>query len=145
MKRNIIVSVVTLVLIFLLYMGIEDSENNSTAVKWNGKQETEKVRTEVHYIEIPGITGMVFKANETFQRVNIHNPETNDCQMVFTLIINNKEYWKSGKCNPGYGYYELELSEQLEAGIYNASLLYECFRNGNALNSAIMNVTITVQ
>ena len=145
MKKKIITMAVGLAVAFALYAGLGDAENDSNSVKWNGKKETEKVRQDVRYIEIPGISQMVFVAGETSQRVNIHNPESNDCDIVFTLSIDNEAIWKSGKCEPGFGYYDIEIAKYLDEGTYQATLLHECYRGKEQLNSAKMNVEIIVQ
>ena len=117
----------------------------SDGQKWRGKQVIEQTQDQVKQISIPGIDKMTFTANDTEQRVNIYNPETNDCTIVFSLYIDEELLWRSGKCVPGYGFYDITLAHGLEAGNYQGVLLYECERDGKQLNSAKVNVEITVK
>lgn len=120
------------------------SDDESDGTPWHGKQVIER-QTEVKHIEIPGIDRMYFKAWKTVQKVNIYNPESNDCTISYKLIMKGKVIWKSEKCYPGYGFYEIKLTHGLEAGTYNAHLLHVCERDGQQLNSANMNVEIIVE
>lgn len=116
----------------------------SDGTQWHGKQAIEH-QIEVKQIAIPGIDRMYFKAGETTQKVNIYNPESNDCTISYKLIMKGKVIWKSEKCYPGYGFYEIKLTHSLEAGTYSTHLLHVCERDGQQLNSANMNVEIIVE
>lgn len=111
---------------------------------WHGKQAIEH-QTEVKQIAIPGIDRMYFVANQTEQQVNIYNPDTNDCEIKFTLSIDGETLWQSAECSPGYGFYTINLSKPLAAGKYKGTLLHECTRKGKQLNSARMNLEIIVE
>ena len=121
--------------------GTTGSESDGTP--WHGKQAIEH-QVEVKHIEIPGIDTLYLKAGQTEQQVNFYNPDANDCSMEFSLSIGEDLLWKSGKCQPGYGFYTIELEHPLETGTYKGTLLHECERNGKALNSARMNLEIEV-
>ena len=121
-------------------------ETDSNADEWDGEQPLNSRKQDVKNIAIPGIQSLVFDVNNSKQKVNFYNPEENDCLIQFTLVVDDKELWQSGYCSPGKGYYEIELSEPLEVGEYQAHLHYGCFReNGEALNSANMQFTLYVQ
>ena len=122
--------------------GTDGTESSGTP--WHGKQAIEH-QTEVKHIEIPGIDTLYLKAGQTEQQVNLYNPDANDCSICFTLFVDDKLVWKSGKCQPGYGFYEIELEHPLEAGTYKGTLLHECERDGQQLNSAKMNLEIVVE
>ena len=123
-----------------------DIEIDSNADEWNGEQPLDQRKQDVKNIAIPGIQSLVFEVNMTKQKVNFYNPEENDCLMQFTLVVDDKELWQSGYCEPGKGYYNIELSEPIEAGTYQAHLHYGCYRqNGDALNSANMEFPLYVQ
>ena len=111
---------------------------------WHGKQAIER-QTEVKQIAIPGIDKLYFVANQTEQQVNIYNPDTNDCEIKFTLSIDGETLWQSAECSPGYGFYQIDLSKPLVAGKYKGTLLHECTRKGKQLNSARMNLEIIVE
>ena len=146
MKKIVLITIALLVLgLFLRYETAKiDSKSDSNSVIWNGKQSIE-TDSEVKNIAIPGQSEMLFEAGKTAQKVNIYNPEQNDCVMVFTLKIGEEIIWKSGDCLPGYGYYGIELERPLEPGTYKASLIHECFRQNKQLNTAIINTTIMVK
>ena len=135
--------ILALALVLIFKPPVSPELDESDGEKWQGKQAIEH-QAEVKHIEIPGIDRMYFKAGETTQKVNIYNPESNDCTISYKLIMKGKVIWKSEKCYPGYGFYEIKLTHSLEAGTYNAHLLHVCERDGQQLNSANMNVEIIV-
>lgn len=125
---------------------IERIQPDSNASGWEGAQELDKRKTEVKQIAIPGFESMVFKKDQKLQRVNLYNPKSNECLIVFVLYIDDQEMWRSGYCAPDNGYYEIELNEPLEEGVYEAKLLHKCFKeNGAVLNSASIKFNLYVQ
>lgn len=119
---------------------------DSNASVWEGAQELDKRKTEVKQIAIPGFESMVFKKDQKLQRVNFYNPKANECLIVFVLYVDDQEMWRSGYCAPDNGYYEIELNEPLEEGVYEAKLLHKCFKeNGAVLNSASIKFNLYVQ
>jgi len=118
--------------------------DESDGEAWHGKQAIEH-QTEVKQIAIPGIDKLYFVANQTEQQVNIYNPESNDCEIKFTLEVDGETLWQSAECSPGYGFYTINLSKPLVAGTYKGTLLHECSRNCKELNSARMNIDIIVE
>lgn len=81
------------------------------------------------------------------QKVNIHNPETNTCYMVISLIVEDETIWKSEMIAPNKGFYEIELNHSLDSGTYSAYLLVECYDmvNGNPMNNGLSEFTLYVQ
>ena len=121
-------------------------EQDTNAQSWEGNQELEKPKSEIKQIAIPGLESLVFIAGQKEQRVNFYNPKENDCLIVFSLHIDDRELWRSGYCAPDKGYYNIILNEPLEKGTYNASLLHECYKqDGTRLNSANVDFTLIVQ
>lgn len=120
---------------------------DSGSTDWNGNQELDSVKKESSgYITIPGLFEMVLKEGVTKQRVNIYNPEANQCYMIFNLICNGDVIWCSGYCKPGTGFYCIELNYPLISGKYKGSILYECYSpEGEQLNSANIAFPIYVQ
>lgn len=161
MKRKRIILIVLIILLLLICSvcvwflthrqpNQPDSGNSieadSNADEWNGEQDLNQRKQETRNIAIPGIQSLVFDVNKTNQKVNFYNPEENECLIQFTLVVDEKELWQSGYCEPGKGYYNIDLSEPLEAGTYKAYLHYGCYRqNGDALNSANMEFPLYVQ
>jgi len=136
--------VTTAVILTHRFRTASPAPGTSDGTPWHGKQAIEH-QTEVKQIAIPGIDKLYFKADQTEQQVNLYNPDANDCSICFTLSIGEDLLWKSGKCQPGYGFYEIELNHPLETGTYKGTLLHECERDGQALNSAKMNLEIIVE
>lgn len=116
----------------------ERLDNDENAVQWNGKQTLPTGNGEIaKAIEIPGFNELTFVANQTIQQVNFYNPENNDCYFQMNLYVANELVWKSENVQPGYGYYEIELSRKLKQGEYPAYLNIKCYNpNGEELNSA---------
>lgn len=114
------------------------------AVDWEGNKTVTETQQE-GAIAIPGFDELTFKANQIYQHVNFHNPETNNCYFLMTLYVENEEYWQSGYVEPGKGYYNIELYKPLSAGTYNAELRIQCYRKtGAELNSARIDFDLTV-
>lgn len=123
--------------------------SDDDAVDWNGNQKLDgyKNGNGSDRISIPCFDGLVFKTNQTTQKVNIHNPETNTCYMVISLIVEDETIWKSEMIAPNKGFYEIELNHPLDSGTYNAYLLVECYDmvNGNPMNNGLSEFTLYVQ
>lgn len=119
---------------------------DDSAENWNGEQDLYKPQSEVPMIEIPGITSLVFAPDTKNQKVNFYNPENNNCLMRMTLFVADKQYWQSGFCEPGKGYYDIELSEPIQTGDYDAYLLVECFKEDSTqLNGARVQFNLEVR
>lgn len=119
---------------------------DDSAEEWTGEKDLYNPQEEVPTIEIPGITSLVFQPESTKQNVNFYNPEINNCLFKMTLYVDNAECWQSGYVEPGKGFYEIELSESLEVGSYDAYLLIECFKeNGLPLNGAHVDFNLIVK
>ena len=153
-RRTIIIFLITMLIIFCVVAAIlfhhpksnPSLDPDSDAQSWEGQQDLEQPQTETKQIAIPGIESLVFIEGETKQAVNFYNPKENDCLIVFSLHVENREIWRSGYCAPDKGYYTIELTEPLEKGTYNARLLHECYRqDGTPLNSANVKFTLYVQ
>ncbi len=158
MKRQyiyifIIIIVVTLLLSILIFRSCNRVGNNSSSlpldtnvVDWTGNQQLPNVSSASGKICVPGFDSLVFVANQTTQKVNFYNPAANgDRLFQMTLYIEDTEYWKSGYCPSGSGYYDIELSEPIEAGEYSAYLKIQCFKpDGTQLNGARVTFNLKV-
>lgn len=157
-KRKILVILILLLLffgsaIFLYYYHFHqkpDAPDNlitdESADNWQGNKDLYKPQSEVPMIKIPGITSLVFQPDTTSQKVNFYNPQENDCLFRMTLNVDGKQYWQSGYCTPGKGYYDIKLDEPIDAGTYSAYLLVECFKeDGTALNGANVEFNLEVR
>ena len=152
-KRKICIVVVLLLLCgFIIFFLFGRSNNKSllpidkNTEDWNGNQklptgEKEEIKT----IKVPGISSLVFIANQKEQKVNFYNPKENDCLFHMTLYVNDERYWQSGYVDPGKGYYNITLENVLESGDYSGALLIECFMDdGTALNNARVEFNLKV-
>lgn len=123
---------------------ILDTDEN--AVSWEGNQNLDTPNQHNGQIEIPGFQSLVFKSNQTEQKVNFYNPESNSCLFLMTLYADDTELWQSGYISPGNGYYDITLSDTLAIGNYDGSLLIQCYReDGTTLNSAKVNFDLYVE
>lgn len=121
-------------------------DTDENAVSWEGNQDLDTPNQHKGQIEIPGFQSLVFKANRTEQKVNFYNPESNSCLFLMTLYADDTELWQSGYISPGNGYYDIELSDALNTGNYEGSLLIQCFKaDGTTLNSARVNFDLYVE
>lgn len=117
------------------------------AIDWQGEQELLNEKMDSENIDIPCFEKLVFVKNDTSQQVNIYNPENNSCYMVASLFIENEELWKSEMIEPDKGFYEIQLNHALEAGDYNAYILYQFYalEDLTEYNSAKVNFDLIVQ
>lgn len=158
MKRRYIYIIITLIVVTLLlsifiFRSCNREDNNSSSlpldsnvVDWNGNQRLPNGSSSMGKICVPGFDSLVFVANKTVQKVNFYNPEVNgDRLFQMTLFIEDKEYWRSGYCPSGSGYYEIELSAPIESGEYSGYLKIECFKpDGTQLNGARVTFNLKV-
>ena len=117
------------------------------AVHWKGNQYLPQAQQQDTGIAIPGFKSLIFRANQTEQKVNFYNPESNE-GIVFkeTLYVNDTVYWSSGYVPAGEGYYNIGLSEPIPAGDYQAYLQIDCYKEtGEQLNGAKIEFELTVQ
>ena len=156
-KKRIYISIIIILLLLLIgaiwYIVCNQSVDkpsslptDTNAVEYDGDRPTNRLPNGQDGIAIPGFDTLVFTANQTKQKVNFFNPDSNDCLFLMTLYIDDKPMWKSGYCKPGTGYYDIELTEPLQAGEYSAYLKVQCFKeDGTSLNGAKVEFEITVQ
>lgn len=156
-KKTFIILLLLLLLsiaIFFLYRKSKEPQppmpSDTNVQEWNGNQDLPKAHQERKQIAIPSVQPLVFTANETAQKVNFYNPtenEENGYLFLMSLFIEDEEYWKSdGYVQPGMGFYDIELTQTIDVGTYDAYLHIQCFKpDGTALNSAKVATKITVQ
>lgn len=78
-------------------------------------------------IQIPGYGTAVMNAGDKSLHLSIGNPKENNCGFYATLKLNDGTVlYKSELLKPGYGLTEVPLSQTLEAGEYDAVVLYQC-------------------
>lgn len=97
-------------------------------------------------IAIPGYEKVFFTADQTEQKVNFHNPETNTCYFKMSLILEDGTcIWTSDLLEPGKAFEKIELNEALAAGTYTGvKLKYDCYslKDQKQLNGAEIKLTI---
>lgn len=125
---------------------------DSGAVDWQGEQSTGSPKTSDGRkgIAIPGYKSITLKADTKEQKVNLYNPEANDCYFVMSLILpDGTVIWKSKMIPPGKGLYEITLDKTVSAGTYENSILkYECYKQNDELtklNGSEVKLTLEVE
>ena len=155
MEKNIFLaygdSSVTHVKAFIFLSGRQGKEDkpllpiDELAKKWKGNQDLSS-SGENKEIDVPGFKTLVFKANQTSQKVNFYNPSENDCLFKLTLYADDKQLWESGYIQPNDGYYDIEINNSLDVGEYTGKLLYQCYKDdGTQLNSAVVTFKMIVK
>lgn len=155
-RRNVTIILLILLIIILLCIGYwylhkpdETPEPffDPNSIDWQGEQELMKEKMDSENINIPCFEKLVFSKGETSQQVNIYNPETNPCYMVASLIIEEETLWQSKMIEPDKGFYTIELNHALEAGEYNAYMLYQFYATEDLAeyNSAKILIDLVVQ
>ena len=120
-------------------------QDDGNSVRWDGKQIIRIPNSQNNGISVPGTSDLYLIANQAYQNVNFYNPETNNCFFVFKILIDDTVYWESGNCKPGNGYYEIRLSQELNAGEYDGFVVINCYSlNGDPLNTAFLQTKIHV-
>ncbi|NCB92513.1 MAG: tRNA (uracil-5-)-methyltransferase [Clostridia bacterium] len=122
---------------------IEDAQD------WEGNKEEYTGEKNTDTIDIPGFDVMNMQAGVTEQKVNLYNPEQNNCYFKMSILLaDGTKLWESNLVKPGKAVYNLALAEPLAAGTYEKSVLkYECFtldENQSPLNGSEIEFTLNV-
>lgn len=122
---------------------------DGNAVDWDGNHSVYNGQINEEQIQIPGYDLIRFRAGVLEQKVNMHNPEDNNCYFKLSLYLpDDTLIWQSELLEPGKAFYDIRLNQKLEAGEYNnAHLKYECFtydEKQTPLNGADIKLTIKV-
>ena len=132
--KTIIVATIAFTLVIIVIGCLPLFQNNDTAndvssgIKWDGNSITANRDKPEKYIAIPCFTDLIFVANQTSQKVNIYNPEENECVMNFSIVLSDGAViWESDNTHPGYGFHDIELTKTLSSGTYEARLITRCF------------------
>ena len=141
-KTHIIIFIIILI-VALFFVLHGKGEKDSNGVVWNGKQNIEK-QHEQSSIAIPGFNEISFLSDSINQKVNLYNPESNNCTMNFSIVMSDGTViWEEENIQPGYGLYDIKLNQKLEKGTYEGCVFtVRCFRDGTELNGC--NITFTL-
>ena len=156
-KVSIIILLLLLLVGIFIFWGTKSNVDNDNsnpisllipdkdAEKWNGKQELPQSGSSEE-VAIPGIKSLVCYAGQTKQKVNLYNPEENSALLRMSIYADNQELWKSGYIEPGNGYYNIDLKKKLDIGVYDGTLLVECFlEDGTVCNQAKVKFDLIVE
>lgn len=101
-KKSIYISIIVILLLLLigavwcfLHNQSVDKPSlptDSNAVEYEGDKPTNRLPNGQKGIAIPGFDTLVFSANQTNQRVNFFNPDSNDCLFLMTLYIDDNRF-----------------------------------------------------
>lgn len=79
-------------------------------------------------IAIPGFEKLRLKPNITKQSPGFFNPKANSCYFVIELRLSDDTLlYKSGLIPPGKAVYNIDMTQSLEAGSYQATVTYKCY------------------
>lgn len=133
-SKTIIVAIIVFTLIIVVCVLFPLFQNNNTGndvssgIRWDGNSITATRDKPEKYITIPCFTDINFVSNQTSQKVNIYNPEENECIMNFSIVLSDGTViWESDNTHPGYGFHDIELAQPLLPGVYEARLITRCF------------------
>ena len=113
--------------VVIIHINDSSKNNTSSGIKWDGNSITATRDKNEKYIAIPCFTDLCFESNKTLQKVNIYNPEENECIMNFSIVLSDETViWESGDTYPGYGFHDIE-SKPLSSGTYEARIITRCF------------------
>ena len=99
-------------------------------------------------ITFPGIRYLRIDADTANVNVNLGNPEDNPCYFVISIILEDGTViFESDMLLPGENLGDIELSQALASGEYEASIVYEAYDLGDQsqLNSAKVIITIIAE
>ena len=99
-------------------------------------------------IALPQFAWIYLAADTTQQTQTFQNPPQNFAQFRVSIILDGETLWESELLKPGETSAPVVLSRPLEAGEYEANLVYVCFTNDDAmsqLNGANSTITLKVQ
>ena len=98
-------------------------------------------------IAIPGYETLSFMAGQKTQEVTLYNPAENTCYFRMSLVLEDgMTLWTSDLLEPGMAFTRLDLKKSLKAGVYPATIHYDCYslKDQTPLNGAEINVTLEV-
>lgn len=156
-KKNVTYLAMSLILLAITVLSLivvclnkcsNDKPYVSSGIKWDGNNITVNRDKNEKYIAIPCFTDLTFRANQTAQKVNIYNPEENECIMDFSIVLSDETViWESDNTLPGYGFHDIELSKPLSSGVYEARLITRCFTmdKKSELNGSLFRFKINVK
>lgn len=132
--KTIIVATIAFTLVIVVCVLLPLLQNNNTGndvsngIRWDGNSIIANRNKPEKYIAIPYFTDVNFVANQISQKVNIYNPEENECIMNFSIVLSDGTViWESDNTYPGYGFHDIELAQPLLPGVYEARLITRCF------------------
>ena len=86
-------------------------------------------------IKIPATTGITLKAGQLDQKINLSNPEENDCVIVVSIYLaDGTLIYKSQIMRPGDSITDAHIQCIFRNGVFkNALLVYRCYTNDDTL------------
>ena len=99
-------------------------------------------------IALPQFAWINLAADSPKQTQTFQNPAQNFAQFRVSIVLDGETLWESELLKPGETSAPVVLSRPLEAGEYEANLVYTCFTNDETvrpLNGANSPITLKVQ
>lgn len=155
-KKNVVYLTISLISLAITILSLivvclnkcsDGKSSVPSGIRWDGNNITVSRDVDKKYIAIPCFADLSFRANQTAQRVNIYNPEENECIMDFSIVLSDGAViWETDNTLPGYGFHDIELTKPLSSGVYEARLITRCFTmdNKSELNGSSFKFKIKV-
>lgn len=145
-KKIIIICELILMVSLAIFLMVFHDGKDVKKEKPKSKQLDYTELAETEYIELPAVETLKFKADTKKQKVEFHNPETNNCDFVITIKLSDDSViYKSDKIKAGETVTDIVLTHKLIRGIYgNCSMIYNCYdsKDGHEQNGGVFRITI---
>lgn len=145
MKNILWIIIIILLLIIFYNLYTAKMPKKSNGIMWGNEA---VISHEISYISIPGFSKIVFNHGTKEQPFKFHNPETNNCYMNISLVVDNEVIFEMERIEPGYGVKEIKLSKTLDSGLYtDCTFSVKCFSmdNDTQLNGVQNKIDIYVR
>ena len=133
---------------------MQESELSETTANAPAMQEPELSETTAEPVEpltnqiaLPQFAWIYLAADTTQQTQTFQNPPQNFAQFRVSIVLDGDTLWESELLKPGETSAPVVLSRPLEAGEYEAYLVYVCFTDDDSmsqLNGANSPITLKV-
>lgn len=159
-KKKILAVIIAVLAILLAgiagviyFVSLEKNTDSSAyldpnASEWDTNIDSDEEESQGRIL-IPGYSGAKMQAGDTVLKIRVGNPEENTCYLKATIQLEDGTVlYESGLLKPGTGFEEVELTQTLEAGTYNAVVHYQGYTMDeiqNELNSCDSAFTLTVE
>ena len=145
----IVLAVIAILAILVAVWAIRTRNENAPPMQDSELSETtaEPVEPLTNQIALPQFAWIYLAADTTQQTQTFQNPPQNFAQFRVSIVLDGDTLWESELLKPGETSAPVVLSRPLEAGEYEANLVYVCFTDDDSmsqLNGANSPITLKV-